>query len=84
MNLIAQRAQMQGFIVYVPSFSTSHVVRLTLHSLDYASQYPSAIADLAAGLADGTIKRKFHIVEGLENAPTALPMLFSGGNTGKL
>ena len=70
--------------MYVRSFSTSHVVRLTLHSFDYASQYRRAIADLAAGLADDTIKRKFHIVKGLENAPTALPMLFSGGNTGKL
>jgi len=67
MNLIAQRAKIQGFVV-----------------LDYASQYPRAIADLAVGLADGTIKRKFHIVTGLENAPTALPMLFSGANTGKL
>jgi NADPH-dependent curcumin reductase CurA len=67
MNIISQRAKIQGFIVF-----------------DYASQYPRAIADLAAGLADGTIKQKFHIVKGLENAPTALPMLFSGGNTGKL
>jgi NADPH-dependent curcumin reductase CurA len=39
---------------------------------------------MARGLADGSIKRKFHIVEGLEQAPVALPMLFSGGNTGKL
>ncbi|KAF8442345.1 alcohol dehydrogenase [Boletus edulis BED1] len=51
---------------------------------DYASQFPKAIADLSAGIADGTIKRKFHIVEGLENAPKALLMLFSGDNTGKL
>lgn len=28
--------------------------------------------------------RKFHIVEGLEKAPEALPLLFTGGNTGKL
>ncbi|KAJ6505990.1 hypothetical protein DFH09DRAFT_1335068 [Mycena vulgaris] len=39
---------------------------------------------MARGLADGSLKRKFHIVEGLEQAPVALPMLFSGGNTGKL
>ncbi|KAG9315327.1 hypothetical protein JVU11DRAFT_4469 [Chiua virens] len=67
MNLISQRAKIQGFVVF-----------------DYASQYPKAIADLAVGLADGTLKRKFHIIEGLENAPKALPLLFSGGNTGKL
>ncbi|KAK7033106.1 hypothetical protein R3P38DRAFT_3265067 [Favolaschia claudopus] len=51
---------------------------------DYAKEYPTAIEELTRGLADGSIKRKFHIVEGLEQAPTALPMLFSGGNTGKL
>ncbi|KAF9223410.1 NAD(P)-binding protein [Gyrodon lividus] len=51
---------------------------------DYTSQYPKAIADLAAGLGDGTLKRKFHVVEGIENAPKGLLMLFSGANTGKL
>ncbi|KAF9052407.1 NAD(P)-binding protein [Hymenopellis radicata] len=51
---------------------------------DYAARYPEAIAEIASGLADGSIKRKFHIVEGLEQAPVALPMLFTGGNTGKL
>jgi len=53
-------------------------------SIDYAKQYPRAIEEIAAGLADGSIKRKFHVVEGLQNAPNALPMLFSGANTGKL
>lgn len=55
------------------------------HSFDYASEFPVAIQELAKGLSDGSIKRKFHIVEGgIEQAPIALPMLFSGGNTGKL
>jgi hypothetical protein len=53
-------------------------------SFDYAKQYPRAIKEIGAGLADGSIKRKFHIVEGLQNAPSALPMLFAGTNTGKL
>ncbi|KAJ6494815.1 hypothetical protein C8R47DRAFT_1117317 [Mycena vitilis] len=52
--------------------------------LDYTAEFPAAIEELARGLVDGSIKRKFHIVEGLEQAPVALPMLFSGGNTGKL
>lgn len=53
--------------------------------MDYASEYPTAVAELAEGLRTGAIKRKFHIVEGgIEQAPKALPMLFSGGNTGKL
>jgi len=51
---------------------------------DYKDRYPEAIAEISKGLADGTIKRKFHIVEGIEQAPVALPLLFSGGNTGKL
>jgi hypothetical protein len=32
----------------------------------------------------GLLKRKFHIVNGLDAAPSALPLLYSGGNTGKL
>jgi len=67
MNLIAQRAKIEGFIVF-----------------DYASHFPAAIQDMAASLADGSIKRKFHIVEGLEKAPESLPLLFSGLNSGKL
>ncbi|KIY65868.1 alcohol dehydrogenase [Cylindrobasidium torrendii FP15055 ss-10] len=51
---------------------------------DYAKRYSEGLEEIARGLGDGSIKRKFHIVEGLENAPTALPLLFSGGNTGKL
>jgi len=51
---------------------------------DYEKRYPEALRDLASWLKDGSLKRRFHVVEGLENAPAALPMLFAGGNTGKL
>jgi len=68
LNLISQRAKIQGFIV-----------------MDYTLEYPAAIKELAKGLSSGSIKRKFHIIKGgIEQAPVALPMLFSGGNTGKL
>lgn len=67
LNLISQRALIQGFVVF-----------------DYSAQYPTAVADIGAAVADGSIKRKFHVVEGLEKAPEALLMLYSGGNTGKL
>lgn len=30
------------------------------------------------------MKRKFHVVDGLEGAAKGLTMLYSGGNTGKL
>lgn len=67
-TLIGQRARVQGFIVF-----------------DYAPRYPEAIKELSAGLIDGSLKRKFHIVEGgIEQAPASLPLLFSGGNSGKL
>ena len=55
-----------------------------IRRFDYQDRYPEAIAEISQGLKDGSIKSKFHIVEGLKNAPSALPMLFSGGNTGKL
>jgi NADPH-dependent curcumin reductase CurA len=51
---------------------------------DYVEQFPAATEELLSWLRNGNIKRKFHVVEGLENAPAALPMLYTGGNTGKL
>ena len=35
-------------------------------------------------LASGKLKSSEHLVEGLENAPEALNLLFTGGNTGKV
>jgi NADPH-dependent curcumin reductase CurA len=35
-------------------------------------------------VAEGKIKHSEHVVEGLENAPDALNLLFTGGNTGKV
>jgi NADPH-dependent curcumin reductase CurA len=60
------------------------LILIDAYSFDYASQYHVAIEELAAALVSGSIKPKFHIVEGLEKAPEALLMLFSGSNTGKL
>ena len=53
-------------------------------SFDYADRYPIAQKEIAGWLKDGDLKRRFHVVQGLQNAPDALNMLFSGGNTGKL
>jgi NADPH-dependent curcumin reductase CurA len=52
--------------------------------LDYLDQFPAAQAEMAKWLAEGKIKSSEHIVEGLENAPEALNLLFTGGNTGKV
>lgn len=35
-------------------------------------------------IQEGSLKRQFHVVEGIEKCPEALSLLFSGGNTGKL
>ncbi|KAI0051008.1 alcohol dehydrogenase [Auriscalpium vulgare] len=51
---------------------------------DYVTRFPEAIKALATWLSEGKLVRRFTIVEGLEKAPEALPMLFDGGNTGKL
>jgi NADPH-dependent curcumin reductase CurA len=52
--------------------------------MDYVKQYPVAMKAIAEWTGKGLLKRKFHIVDGLDAAPAALPLLYSGGNTGKL
>ncbi|HEV2427014.1 MAG TPA: NADP-dependent oxidoreductase [Acidimicrobiales bacterium] len=51
--------------------------------MDYAARYPEAQAELAGLVLSGAIVHDEHVVEGLENAPSALNMLFDGANTGK-
>ena len=53
-------------------------------SSDYVDRFPEAFTNLSKWTSEGRITRKFHVVEGLEKAPESLPLLFSGGNTGKL
>jgi NADPH-dependent curcumin reductase CurA len=52
--------------------------------LDYLERFPEAQAEMAGWLASGQVKAAEHIVEGLERAPEALNLLFTGGNTGKV
>jgi NADPH-dependent curcumin reductase CurA len=52
--------------------------------LDYFDRLPEGQAAVAGWLREGKIKSSEHVVEGLENAPEALNLLFTGGNTGKL
>jgi NADPH-dependent curcumin reductase CurA len=51
---------------------------------DYHDRYPEARAWLSAQRHGGRLQQRLHIVDGLENAPFALGMLFRGENTGKL
>jgi len=57
----------------------------SLNSFDYAKDFPIALEEMRRDLIGGKLKRHFHKIEaGIEEAPKALPMLFSGENVGKL
>jgi NADPH-dependent curcumin reductase CurA len=51
---------------------------------DYADRYHVGVAAMAKWMQEGTFKSKEDIVDGLENFPEALLMLFEGKNFGKL
>ena len=52
--------------------------------LDYFEQIKDATMQLGQWLAEGKLQSRETIVEGLENTPESLNLLFDGGNTGKL
>jgi len=69
------------------SLSTVLVKRLRVQGfivLDFASRFMEAATRLGQWKMFGKIKDRETIVEGLEKAPEAINMLFTGGNTGKL
>ncbi len=51
---------------------------------DYARQYPDAVAEMVKWMEEGTLDAQEHVVEGIENFPSALLRLFSGEKRGKL
>ncbi len=52
--------------------------------LDYLDRVMEAMTNLGTWLFEGKLQYKFDIVDGLENAPKAVNMLFDGSNRGKL
>lgn len=52
--------------------------------IDYLARFAEAAIQLAVWGAEGKITHKVHVVDGFLNAPTAINMLFTGENTGKL
>jgi len=52
--------------------------------MDQGHRFAEASAYLAEKTAQGTLKYKYHIVEGIKEVPRAINMLFSGENNGKL
>lgn len=51
---------------------------------DYTDQYPAATAEMAGWLAEGKLRYRETIVEGLETFPETFQRLFSGDKLGKL
>ncbi len=52
--------------------------------MSYIPRFPEGIAALGQWLAEGRIKHREHVIDGLENALDAFHMLFDGRNEGKL
>jgi NADPH-dependent curcumin reductase CurA len=69
------------------SFATILIKRLRVQGfivLDYADKYMEAAMQLGKWKMFGKLKDRETVIEGLEKAPDAINMLFTGGNTGKL
>ncbi|HLK87264.1 MAG TPA: NADP-dependent oxidoreductase [Candidatus Binataceae bacterium] len=49
----------------------------------FARRYPEAIAQLSQWLAEGKVKNRIDLAQGLEHAPQTLIRLFTGANVGK-
>lgn len=70
----------------------ANYMRLVTHSLkmqgftmrDYMHRVPEALQILAQGRADGSLKFREHVLQGLDTFPDAFEMLFDGRNHGKL
>jgi NADPH-dependent curcumin reductase len=69
------------------SFGTILTKRLRVQGfiiLDYADRFMEGVTQLGKWKMLGKLKSRETIVEGLEKAPDAINMLFTGGNIGKL
>ncbi|MGD9763429.1 MAG: NADP-dependent oxidoreductase [Candidatus Binatia bacterium] len=51
---------------------------------DFIREFPSAVFQLVQWHLEGKLKHRDTVIDGLEQAPTAINMLFDGGNVGKL
>jgi len=68
---------------YLQLISTSSKIQGFI-VFDYFQQWPRAIQEMIGWFQEGKLKFGEHVIEGIEQAPKALPLLFSGGNDGKL
>lgn len=61
--------------------------RLTIRGFlvsDHADRRPAFVADMSRWLAEGAVRTRETVVEGIERAPEAFMGLFDGSNTGKM
>src|SRR5258707_7004958 len=100
MNEVLKRMNLHGRVVLcglisgytkedpaLESFATILRKRLRVQGfiiLDYADRFMEGATQLAKWKMFGKLKDRETIVEGLEKAPDAINMLFTGGNIGKL
>ena len=54
------------------------------NTMDYWDNYADAAAQLAAWRAEGKVRAREHVLDGLDRAPEALVRLFNGDHLGKL
>jgi NADPH-dependent curcumin reductase CurA len=52
--------------------------------IDFLPRFAEAALQLGVWTAEGKLTNRVHVVEGFLSAPTAINMLFTGANTGKL
>jgi NADPH-dependent curcumin reductase len=68
----------------LPRLAAAHARMQGYLVFNYHDRYNEARTWLAARLREGTLRQKLHVLEGLDQAPIGLGMLFRGENTGKL
>ncbi|HEY6420107.1 MAG TPA: NADP-dependent oxidoreductase [Candidatus Binataceae bacterium] len=84
---ISQYNEAQGVAAYPPK----NYFNLIFHGarmegflvFHFAKRYPEAIAEMSKWLAEGKLKNKIDLANGLENAPKTIIRLFTGANFGK-
>jgi NADPH-dependent curcumin reductase CurA len=69
---------------YITQILTKRAMMKGFIITDYFQKSGEARKDLMTWFNEGKLKYREHIVNGLENAPTAIKMLFDGSNKGKL
>ncbi len=51
---------------------------------DFKDRFPEAVVQLVDWIGEGKIVSREHVLDGIEQAPGALQMLYRGENRGKL